>query len=177
MANTSINLDKTTIDNLSTRQQLLLKWDNGLSHLHFATIQDLAKKGFLPKSLLGCSHPICHSCQLGKAHLCPCPNSDTARHIDTDDLQPGDKVSEDQIEFSTPGFVDVYHGKPTNSKYHAAPLYLDHASHFTYIKLHYSTGGIEAIKVNLRFWQVALSHGVKMKVSHQIMEYWPVRIL
>jgi hypothetical protein len=56
-------------ENLSRQQRLLLNWHYRLSHLHFAKIQDLARCGILPKNISSCPHPICQSCQLGKAHL------------------------------------------------------------------------------------------------------------
>jgi len=83
--------------------------------------------------------------------------------IDSDDLHPGDKVSVDQIEFTTPGLVDVHKGKPSSAKYHAASIYVDHASQYTYIKCHYSTGATKAIEGKQCCEQLAASHGVKIK--------------
>jgi hypothetical protein len=84
-------------------------------------------------------------------------------HIDHDDLQPGDKVSVNQIESSAPGLVAISCGKPTNATYHAASVYVDHASRCTFIKMYYSTGGSEAVEGKRHFEQLALSHGVKIK--------------
>ena len=83
--------------------------------------------------------------------------------IDSDDLHPGDKVSVDQIEFTTPGLVDVHKGKPSSAKYHAASIYVDYASRYTYIKCHYSTGAAKAIEGKQCYEQLAASHGVKIK--------------
>jgi hypothetical protein len=57
-----------TTDNLTAKQKLLLRWHNRLSHMNFQKLQDLARIGALPKSILGCDLPLCCSCQLGKAH-------------------------------------------------------------------------------------------------------------
>ena len=152
-----------TQENLSRQQKLLLNWHYRLSHLHFAKIQDLAQHGILPKHISSCPHPICRSCQLGKAHLRSSPNINDVRHIDHDDLQPGDKVSVDQIESSTPGLVAISRGKPTNATYHAASVYVDHASRYTFVKMHYSTGGTKAVEGKRCFEQLALSHGIKIK--------------
>jgi len=135
-----------TQENLSRQQRLLLNWHYRLSRLHFAKIQDLAQHGILPKHISSCPHPICCSCQLGKAHLRSSPNINDVRHIDHDDLQPGDKVSVDQIESSTPGLVAISRGKPTNATYHVASVYVDHASSYTFVKMHYSTGGTKAVE-------------------------------
>jgi hypothetical protein len=73
--------------NLTKAQLLMLKWHNGLSHLHFGKIQDLARQGKLPKALIGCDPPICHSCQYGKAHRRPSVSKDAASPIDSEDLR------------------------------------------------------------------------------------------
>jgi hypothetical protein len=78
-------------------------------------------------------------------------------------LHPGDKVSVDQIESTTPSLVDVHKRKPIFAKYHAASIYVDHARRFTYIKCHYSTGAAKAIEGKQHFEQLAASHGVKIK--------------
>jgi hypothetical protein len=153
----------TVQENLTGKQKLLLRWHNRLAHMHFHKIQELARLGKLPKSLLGCDPPLCRSCQFGKAHKRPSASASTARPIDSDNLQPGDRVSIDQLESSTPGCVDNYKGKPTTAKYHAASVYVDHASHYTFIKCHYSTGSQEAIEGKQRFEQLAALHGVKIK--------------
>lgn len=85
LPNTRLNthlLDKSTSP--------LLKWHNRLSHMHVGKIQDLARQGKLPKV-----PPICHSCQYGKARRRPSAPHDAASPIDSDGLQPGDKVSVD----------------------------------------------------------------------------------
>jgi hypothetical protein len=48
-------------------------------------------------------------------------------------------------------------------RYHAASIYVDHASRYTFIKCHYSTGSQEAIDGQQHFEQLAVSHGVKIK--------------
>jgi hypothetical protein len=129
----------------SRTQQLLLRWHNRLSHMSFSKLQELARQGQLPKQIATCEHPLCSSCQMGKAHRRPVTHISKMRPIDAEELQPGDRVSVDQIESSTPGMVDSYSGKPTSARYHAALLYTDHASRYMYIKCHYSTGGVEAV--------------------------------
>jgi len=48
-----------------------------------------------------------------------------AHTINSEDLQPGDKVSIDQLESSTPGYVDTFKGKPMK-----ASIYVDYASQY-----------------------------------------------
>jgi len=122
---------------LSKNQRLLMKWHNRLSHLSFNKIQELARQGKLPKQIAKCDHPICISCQLGKAHRRPIPNVNKARPIDAEELIPGDKVSEDQIESPAPGMVDTYSGLPVTARYHAASLYTERCQqiHVYYMSL------------------------------------------
>jgi hypothetical protein len=152
-----------TPQNLTNKQKLLLRWHNRLSHMNFSKLQDLARQGKLPKTILGCDPPLCRSCQFGKAHRRPTASPAMAHSIDAENLQPGDKISVDQLQSSTPGYVDVFKGKPATAKYHAASVYVDHASRYTYIKCHFSTGSQEALEGKYRFEQMAATHGVKVK--------------
>jgi hypothetical protein len=131
--------------------------------LNFAKIQELARHGRLSKTLTTCEPPLCTSCQYGKAHRRPVTTSTKARPIDQEDLQPGDRVSVDQIESPTPGMVDQHCGKPTTARYHAASLYTDHASRYMFLKCHYSTGGAEAVLGKQKFEQLAHTFGIKIK--------------
>jgi hypothetical protein len=150
-------------DNLTASQKLLLRWHCRLSHLNFQNLQDLARQGKLPKKILGCSPPLCCSCLFGKAHRRASPSSDAVRHIDSGDLHPGEKVSVDQLESSTPGYVDTFKGKPTKAKCNASSVYIDHASRFIFVKCHFSTSGSEAVEGKTIFEQLAASNGVKVK--------------
>jgi hypothetical protein len=149
-------------ENLSRAQKSLLRWHTRLSHMSFQKLQDLARQGRLPKSILGCSPPLCCSCLFGKAHRRPTPSTD-AHNIDSGDLTPDDRVSVDQIESSTPGYVDTFRGKPTKAKYTTASLYVDHASRYTFVKCHFTTNGTEAVEGKRLFEQLAHSHGISVK--------------
>jgi ATP-dependent 26S proteasome regulatory subunit len=82
----------------SHAQQLLLRWHNRLTHVSFSKLQELARQGRLPKQIATCEHPICSSCQMGKAHRPPVTYISKMQPIDAEDLQPGDRVSVDQME-------------------------------------------------------------------------------
>jgi len=56
-----------------------------------------------------------------------------AHIINSEDLQPGDKVSIDQLESSTPGYVDTFKGKPMK-----ASIYVDYASQYLFVKCLFS---------------------------------------
>jgi hypothetical protein len=97
-----------SLPNLSATQQLLPRWHNRLSHMSFGHLQELARQGRLPMAIAGCDHPICHSCQYGKAHKRSVASSGKAHPIDSRDLTPGDCVSVDQIESPSPGYIDTF---------------------------------------------------------------------
>jgi hypothetical protein len=78
-------------------------------------------------------------------------------------LSPGDKVLVDQLESTTPGLVDNFKGKPSSAKYHAASVYVDHASHYIFVKCHYSTGTQEAVEGKQLFERQAALQGVTVK--------------
>jgi len=90
-------------------------------------------------------------------------SSTKAQPIDAGNLLPGDCVSVDQIKSPAPGYVDIYVGKPTSARYHAAYLYTDHACHFMFFKCHYSTSGTEAVEGRQQFEQLTYTNGEKVK--------------
>jgi hypothetical protein len=92
-------------------------------------------------------------------------SKEKAQPIDSNNPQPGDCVSVDQLASSETGYVDVYRGKPMTARYHAASLYTNNASCIMYIKLHHSTKVTETIERKCHFEQLAISHGVKISLS------------
>ncbi|MGH7974568.1 MAG: GAG-pre-integrase domain-containing protein, partial [bacterium] len=53
--------------NLKTNQKMLLKWHFRLGHIGFESLQWLAMRGFLPKTIAKCDRPNCASCEFGTA--------------------------------------------------------------------------------------------------------------
>ncbi len=58
---------------LTPQQQELVSWHYCLYHLPLNRILMLAKRGYLPKSLLKLQDklPLCDACHVGTAHQCP----------------------------------------------------------------------------------------------------------
>jgi hypothetical protein len=131
--------------------------------MNFGKMQDLAQQGCLPKSISTCELPICCSYQLGKAQCHPVTSPSKVQPIDSGGLQPGDCLSVNQIESLAPGYADTYSGKPTSECYYATSLYNDHASHFMFLKYHYSTGGTEAVEGKQQFEQLTRLHDIKIR--------------
>ena len=78
-----------------------------LGHMLFIKLQDLARKGHLPKCIADCKPPLCASYRYGAAIKTPVGKSTHshaiereggAGHIKTGDLRPGQHVSIDLYE-------------------------------------------------------------------------------
>jgi GAG-pre-integrase domain len=84
-----------------------LHWHHRLGHISPKKIRLMAKEGILPRKLADCKVPRCTSCLFGKATRRPwrskTPNNQTdpSRTI----IKPGDCVSVDQLESTTPGLI------------------------------------------------------------------------
>jgi hypothetical protein len=145
--------DHSTSDNLTTSQRKLLHRHCQLGHLHMARVQALAKEGLFGssnKDIANCEPPLCRACVHGKQHRRPI-NLALAGSLDSSHLQPGDCISCDQLESTSPGLIATFKGSPSTSSYHAGTLFVDHASRYLFFKPHLSTGALEAIHAKQSF--------------------------
>jgi hypothetical protein len=110
--------------------------------------------------------PLCRACIHGKQHHRPTTTTIATGTIDISHLTPGDCVSGDQLESTSPGLVPTYRGTPTTMKYHAGTLLIDHASCFLYFMPHISTGAEEAIVAKHHFELLASNHHRHIKCYH-----------
>jgi len=149
--------------NISKVQQLLLRIHYRLGHIAFGIIQRLARAGLFPKSVANCVPPLCAFCQIGKARQQAIPTATNGRPIDAGHLNPGDCVSCDQLQSTCPGRIPVSRGTPSTSFYHAATLFVDHASRYVHVTPNRSTGADEALESKRAFERDALSHGVQVR--------------
>jgi hypothetical protein len=163
----SENLDTNT-PLTSTQHRLLLKHQQ-LGHLHMSRVQDLAHSGLFGPSFTSIGHcdpPLCKACLHGKQHKrAVTPNTATGS-IDALHLNPGDCVSGDQIESSTPGLVPTFQGSPTTAVYQAGTLFVDHASRYLHFTPHHSTGANEAVQAKLHFELHANTYNRLVKSYH-----------
>ena len=83
-----------------------LRMHHKLNHISPARMQLMAQQGTLPRKFANCKMPICSSCLYGKATRRPWRGKGDAkqRKLMTA-TQPGDCVSIDQLESTTPGLV------------------------------------------------------------------------
>ena len=86
-------------------QDELLQWHYRLGHLPFDCIKQLATKGQLPKCMLTCHMPFCAPCQYGKMMKRPWRVKGDNKGMAKMATYPGQVVSVDQLESTSPGFI------------------------------------------------------------------------
>jgi hypothetical protein len=124
---------------LSPAQQELLSWHNRLCHLPFSRLFQLARWKVLPTAILQCEAkpPLCVACQFGQAHRRPWRTKGKASGSirRSDELQPGDGASVDQIVSAQPGLIPQMAGFPTSDRIWGTTNFCDHVSGFVYVHL------------------------------------------
>ncbi|KAI2507331.1 hypothetical protein MHU86_7051 [Fragilaria crotonensis] len=85
-----------------------LRWHHKLNHMSGAKMQSMAKCGLLPKKLAKCQIPACTSCLYGKATRRPWrtkPKLGQQGGKLRTATEPGQCISVDQLESTTPGLI------------------------------------------------------------------------
>lgn len=118
-----------------TPQAELLRWHYRLGHLSFKRVQLLAAVGAIPKKLATITPPKCAGCLYGAMTRRPWRIKTTKNDLKRTVTKPGDCVSVDQLESSSPGFIAQLKGKLTNNRYRGATVYVDQASGLSYVHL------------------------------------------
>jgi GAG-pre-integrase domain len=138
---TDLDVDQNSNDTAS-----LLRWHQRLSHISMTRLQSMAKRGQLPTRLAKRPIPICQSCLFGKATRKPWRTQSGAKaaHSTTQAVsKPGECVSVDQLESSTPGLVAQMKGKLTKERYMVATVFIDHFSELSFVYIQRSTSAQE----------------------------------
>ena len=79
---------------------------------------------------------------------------------------PGQCVSVDQLESSTPGLIAQLKGKPTISRYRGATIYIDHFSRLSFVYLQKQLMLEETLKRKKAFERYCEARGVTVKHYH-----------
>jgi hypothetical protein len=150
-----------------TPQAELLRWHYRLGHISFARLRILALMGTIPRRLLHVKNPKCAGCLYGAMTKRPWrykskENKGKIRSV----TSPGDCVSVDQMESSTPGFVAQLKGRLTRKRYEAATVFVDHASRLSYVHLQQGLTSDETVQAKRAFEAYARSHGVTIRHYH-----------
>ena len=176
-----------TNQNLTSTQRELLLWHWRFGHADMRRVQRLfsKRKGSLGSelppllasttpTLSSCPLPLCAACQLSKQRRTSPgtkPFSSGSKSPDkvlsTGHLQPGDAVSVDQYQSSTPGRLPTTFGKELpRDQFQGGTIFVDHASSYVFIRHQVSLRAGSTVKSKIAFEQVANSSGVKVKHYH-----------
>ena len=143
-----------------------LRWHHKLNHMSAAKMQSMAKRGLLPKKLAKCQVPTCTSCLYGKATRRPWrtkPKGGQQGGKLRTASEPGQCISIDQLESSTPGLIAQIKGWLTKKRYKVATIFVDHFSGLSYIHLQKSTNADETLEAKLAFERYASKFKVHVK--------------
>ena len=145
----------------------LLLWHNRLGHLPFARLQAMARAGDLPRRLTTCRVPECAACRLGKATKVPWrtkgKNNTGSIHPVT---APGQCISVDQLESTTPGFIAQLKGRATRNRYKYVTIFVNHFSGHSFTYLQKRITSDETVRAKVAYEAYAKSLGVTIKHYH-----------
>ena len=143
----------------------LLRWHYKLGHAPFTRLQQMANRGDLPKRLAAVIPPFCAACKYGKQTKRPWRTKGPQGHIRTT-TTPGQVVSVDQLESSTPGFVAQLKGLLTTQRYNYATIFVDQYSKLSFVFLQKRITSAETVLAKQSFERFARDHGVKILHYH-----------
>jgi hypothetical protein len=166
----------TTLD----EQQEYMRWHYNLNHASQKVMTRMANKGMLPSYITRIlkimdkqcrKGPICNDCYSASAARTPWRTKPNRQMKQTDDkrasLSPGDVVSVDQLETSTPGFKGQITGILTRQRIVGSTISVDQASDMGYVYHHLSMSSEETVRAKESFERYAKSYGVNIKHYHQ----------
>jgi transposase InsO family protein len=165
----------TTLD----EQQEYMRWHYKLNHASQKVMNRMANKGMLPSYInrilktmdKQCRKgPICNDCYSASAARTPCRTRPNRQMKQTDDkrasLSPGDVVTVDQLETSTPGFIGQITGILTRQRIVGSTIFVDQASDMGYVYHHLSMSSEKTVRAKESFKRNAKSYGVNIKHYH-----------
>ena len=147
-------------------QDELLRWHYRLGHLPFDCIKQLANNGQLPKRLLTCHTPFCAACQYGKMTKRPWRVKGDNKATAQTATFPGQVVSVDQLESTSPSFIAQLKGILTQQRYRYATVFVDQFSRYTFVYLQKRVTSEETVMAKHAFERLAKQRGVKIKHYH-----------
>lgn len=111
--------------------------------------------------------PICLACKYGKSTRRPWRTKAEPHRIQAQSVTtPGDCVSVDQLQSSTPGFVAQMKGALTKSRYTACTIFVDQFSRLAYVYPQRSLSAAETLAAKTSFENFAGTYNVKIKHYH-----------
>ena len=151
--------------------QEFMDWHERLNHLSFLNMFRLSEHGYLPKKFLDLKRLskriLCPSCIFGSAKRRSWRTKGKPKNIrKSSEINPGDKVSVDQMISIHPGLVPRLSGKHTRERISCATCYKDHATGYSYSHLQTSASGDETEASKNAFERHMSDFGHKVKSFH-----------
>jgi Reverse transcriptase (RNA-dependent DNA polymerase) len=148
------------------RQELLL-WHYQLGHVLMSKLQHMARQGDLPKCLASCPKPECAACRFGHATKVPwrVKGSQGQGQIKVC-TQPGQCVSVDQLESTSPSFIAQLKGSLTRARYRYVTVFIDHYSDLSYVHLQKTITSAETVEAKQAFEAYSKSLGIRIQHYH-----------
>ena len=148
-------------------QQLYLRWHHRLNHLSYTRMKRLIDAQMLPATLKDIKPPCCAACLISRSTRRPWRTKSKHYQKSIPDVKgPGDCVSVDQIQSTTPGIMAQIRGFITKKRYFYATIYADHQSSLGFLHLQKSYLMIETIQEKDAFESYAQARGVIIKHYH-----------
>jgi hypothetical protein len=151
-------------DNLTKRQRQKLYLHELSAHEGFKNLNHWIRKGVFPgvdPTLSQEPDPICSACAFGKARRLS--HKTHTGHISSQHTIPGQGISADGMESSTPGRPFTTNGSPSKLRYNFVSFWIDHMSSYVYVTFHASKATTELVHSKTEFEQFALRYGVSIK--------------
>jgi len=146
-----------------------LQWHHRLNHLPPTKMCRMAKLGMIPRRLAKAQVPACSACVYRKATRRPWRTKPTKGQQGgklRTAATPGECVSVDQLESSTPGLIGQIKGWITTQRYRVATVFVDNYSGLSYVHLQKSTNADDTIEAKKAFESYAHKSGVIVKHYH-----------
>ncbi len=136
------------------------------AHMSMHKLQQMAKRGLLPKSLATCKVPICSACMYGKATRKAWRGKKTKSDKSHAPTTAGAVIGVDQLVSPTAGVIAQMAGRPTLQRYKYATVFVDHATGYGYTYMQRTQSAEETVLAKVAFEKHAAMHGVKILNYH-----------
>ena len=152
---------------LSDDEAELMRWHLRLGHTSFDKLRVMANNGTIPKQLLDCEVPKCAGCMYGKMTRRAWRTKQAPSKVAPAPINaPGDCISVDQLESTSPGFIGQMKGALTNKRYKFATVFVDHFSRLSYVHLQQTNSAVETLEAKRAFEKFAAAHAVQVRHYH-----------
>ena len=161
------NTDTEIMDGTLTPTVEMIQWHYRLGHLPFSKLRVMVQEGIIPRRLADCRVPKCSACIYGKMTRRAKKTKSKTNPITSRTITaPGQCVSVDQLESSTPGLIAQLKEKPTISRYRGATIYVNHFSCLSFVYLQSQLTLEESLKGKKAFEKYCEARGVTVKHCH-----------